>query len=178
MEGQHKFYLFGEVAVREYGDNDFPAFLKVINACKWNQPDMNIYHYDESIDSADEVLEAFDGYMAWQPIPKEEYDAIHNYMHPPPPPPPKMFEQILPQSAKTILWKALEIVDANMNNLLKLGVEVNGDELEYLRHDIMGLKAMMSSNYELKITMTQEQKDRFTLNHKVDFPEYTSKDEV
>lgn len=170
MEGQHRYFLFGEMAVRHYNDCDFPAFIRTVNAEGWTQSEMDIFHYDESLHSAEDVLQAVDGYLAWQPIAKEEYDAIHNYMHPP----VEMFEQILPRSAKDILFEALCIADANLNNLLKLGVEVDTDQLEYMRHDITGLKGMMDKNYELKITMTKKEMNTFVSRHYVDFPEYTT----
>jgi hypothetical protein len=82
-----------------------------------------------------------------------------------------MIVETLPNDQKDIIKEALEMMDANLNNLLKVGVECDMDKLEYLRHDIMTLKALF--RYEVSIKMTGDMHERFTLDNKIDYPQYT-----
>jgi len=169
MENNKTYYLFGESICVNYRDMTFSKLLKYIKKHDLGQTEFDIYEHDDSLQGPEDVLDAYDGYLGYVKIEKEEYDTLHNYMRPP----VEMFEQVLPQTPKDIIFAALESLDANLNANLRAGIECDVDHMDNVRFDIQGLKQMMHKDYELKITMTQKQHDHFIHNDgNVDFPQY------
>lgn len=69
---------------------------------------------------------------------------------------------IIPHSQKLILKKAID--------LLQDAVVKIGSTDEYLMFDLVTLKALL--NYEVGVALTEQEKERFTYQNGIDFPEY------
>jgi hypothetical protein len=75
---------------------------------------------------------------------------------------PKKEVTIIPHSQKEILKKAID--------LLQDAVVKIGSTDEYLMFDLATLKALL--NYEIGVALTEQEKERFTYQNGIDFPEY------
>ena len=75
---------------------------------------------------------------------------------------PKKEVTIIPHSQKLILKKAID--------LLQDAVVKIGSTDEYLMFDLVTLKALL--NYEVGVALTEQEKERFTYQNGIDFPEY------
>jgi hypothetical protein len=75
---------------------------------------------------------------------------------------PKKEVTIIPKGQKDILKKAID--------LLQDAVVKIGSTDEYLMFDLVTLKALL--NYEVGVALTDQEKERFTYQNGVDFPEY------
>ncbi len=75
---------------------------------------------------------------------------------------PKKEVTIIPHSQKEILKKAID--------LLQDAVVKIGSTDEYLMFDLVTLKALL--NYEVGVALTEQEKERFTYQNGIDFPEY------
>lgn len=81
----------------------------------------------------------------------------------------EIVSQVLPKGQKEIIRKALELQYKAID-----GNGLQGDEIEYMKHDIRSLLAFM--NYDISVTLAKDMKDKFSFLHGVDFPEYTDVD--
>lgn len=75
---------------------------------------------------------------------------------------PKKEVTIIPQGQKEILKKAIDLLQ---DAVLKIG-----STNEYLMFDLVTLKALL--NYEVSVSLTDQEKERFTYQNGIDFPEY------
>lgn len=75
---------------------------------------------------------------------------------------PKKEVTIIPYGQKLILKKAIE--------LLENAVSKVGTTNEYLEFDLLTLKTLL--NYEVGVALTDQEKESFTSNNGIDFPEY------
>lgn len=75
---------------------------------------------------------------------------------------PKKEVTIIPKEQKDILKKAID--------LLQDAVVKIGSTDEYLMFDLVTLKTLL--NYEVGVALTEQEKERFTYQNGIDFPEY------
>ena len=78
----------------------------------------------------------------------------------------KNVSQILPKEQKEIIKRALELQYKAID-----GNGLQGDEVEYMKHDIRSLIAFLE--YDVSVTLSKDMMDKFAFIHGVDFPEYT-----
>ena len=78
----------------------------------------------------------------------------------------KNVSQILPKEQKEIIKRALELQYKAID-----GNGLQGDEIEYMKHDIRSLIAFLE--YDVSVTLSKDMMDKFAFIHGVDFPEYT-----
>ena len=81
----------------------------------------------------------------------------------------KNVSQILPKEQKEIIKRALELQYKAID-----GNGLQGDEIEYMKHDIRSLIAFLE--YDVSVTLSKDMMDKFAFIHGVDFPEYTDVD--
>jgi hypothetical protein len=58
-----------------------------------------------------------------------------------------------------------------MRNMLE-GLNFEGDDLAYAKHDLLGLMGIFCGDYKVMIEISQKDMDRFSSIHGVDFPEF------
>lgn len=75
---------------------------------------------------------------------------------------PKKEVTIIPTGQKDILAKAIGLLEGAVKNL--------GLNDEHLMFDLTTLKALL--NYEISVSLTEQEKQSFTSKNGIDFPEY------